>query len=85
MKFNQQEFLDCDSFEVGMKLKILKSNGSDLDDTSKSSLIDGLAHQILTHLYPPLRSTFAVRETASPGLMGAPRVPPLNPSESIVL
>jgi len=29
--------------------------------------------------------TFAVRETASLGIMGAPRVPPLNPSESIVL
>ena len=28
---------------------------------------------------------FAVRETASLGIMGAPRVPPLNPSESIVL
>ena len=34
---------------------------------------------------PYLRSTFAVRETASLGIMGAPRVPPLNPSESIVL
>ena len=32
-----------------------------------------------------VRSTFAVRETASLGIMGAPRVPPLNPSESIVL
>ena len=31
----------------------------------------------LTHLCPPLRSTFAVRETASLGIMGAPRVPPL--------
>ena len=30
----------------------------------------------LTHLCPPLRSTFAVRETASLGIMGAPRVPP---------
>ena len=40
---------------------------------------------ILTHLCPPLRSTFAVRETASLGIMGAPRVPPLNPSETIVL
>ena len=39
----------------------------------------------LTHLCPPLRSTFAVRETASLGIMGAPRVPPLNPSETIVL
>ena len=30
-------------------------------------------------------TTFAVRETASLGIMGAPRVPPLNPSETIVL
>ena len=29
--------------------------------------------------------SFAVRETASLGIMGAPRVPPLNPSETIVL
>ena len=39
----------------------------------------------LTHLCPPLRSTFAVRETGSLGIMGAPRVPPLNSSETIVL
>ena len=41
----------------------------------------------LTHFYPPLRSTFAVRQTASLGLgiMGEPRLPPLNPSETIVL
>ena len=31
----------------------------------------------LTHLCRPVRSTFAVRETASLGIMGAPRVPPL--------
>ena len=31
------------------------------------------------------KHTFAVRETASLGIMGAPRVPPLNPSETIVL
>ena len=39
----------------------------------------------LTHLCPPLRSIFAVRETASLGIMRAPRVPHLNPSETIVL
>ena len=39
----------------------------------------------ITHLCRPVRSTFAVRETVSLGIMGAPRVPPLNPSESIVL
>ena len=39
----------------------------------------------LTHLCRPVRSTFAVRETASLGIMGEPRVSPLHPSESIVL
>ena len=32
---------------------------------------------LLTHLYRPVRSTFAVQETASLGIMGAPEVPPL--------
>ena len=41
---------------------------------SKSSILEQLD-----------RSTFAVRETLSLGIMGEPRVPPLNPSESIVL
>ena len=44
-----------------------------------------LQSSILSHLCRPVRSTSAVRETASLGIMGAPRVPPLNPSESIVL
>ena len=30
----------------------------------------------LIHLWPPFRSTFAVRETASLGITGEPRVPP---------
>ena len=39
------------------------------------------------HLNPfvPTVPTCAVRETASLGMMGAPRVLPLNPSETIVL
>ena len=41
--------------------------------------------QQLTHLCRPVRSTFAVRETASLGIIGEPRVPPLSPSETIVL
>ena len=32
----------------------------------------------------PTVPSFAVRETASLGIMGEPRVPPLNPSETIV-
>ena len=35
--------------------------------------------------FMPTVPTFAVQETASLSIMGAPRVPPLNPSESIVL
>ena len=50
--------------------------------TSQGSIPGGLE---LTHLCRLVRSTFAVRETASLGIMGEPRVPPLNPSESIVL
>ena len=34
--------------------------------------------------FVPTVPTFTVRETASVGIMGAPRVPPLNPSETIV-
>ena len=34
--------------------------------------------------FVPTVPTCAVRETASLGIMGAPRVPPLNPSETIV-
>ena len=36
-----------------------------------------------TYPFVPTVPTCAVRETASLGIMGAPRVPPLNPSESI--
>ena len=45
----------------------------------------GIMGAQLTHFCPPLRPTFAVRETASLGIIGAPRVTPLNPSETIVL
>ena len=41
--------------------------------------------RLLINPFMPTVPTFAVRETASLGIMGAPRVPPLNPSESIVL
>ena len=52
---------------------------------------DDLARQVEffsgMHVNPffPTVPTCAVRETASLGIMGEPRVPPLNPSESIVL
>ena len=49
------------------------------------ALVEVLHRPCLIHFYPPLRSTFAVRETASLGIMGPPRVLPFNPSESIVL
>ena len=38
-----------------------------------------------TTIFVPTVPTCAVRETTFLGIMGAPRVPPLNPSESIVL
>ena len=42
-------------------------------------------YPIQVNPFVPTVPTFAVRETASLGIMGAPRVPPLNPSELIVL
>ena len=44
-------------------------------------------HQVFIIPFNPFMPTvpiFAVRETTSLGIMGAPRVPPLNPSETIV-
>ena len=58
---------------------------SNCDRDYKNKTPENTEREFFTHLFPPLRSTFAVRETASLGIMGAPRVPPLNPSESIVL
>ena len=49
------------------------------------AMVEVLSYKPLMLNVQHLRSTFAVRETASLGIMGAPRVPPLNPSESIVL
>ena len=47
-----------------------------------------LPHNVLLSIPPipffPTVPTFAVRETASLGIMGVPQVPPLNPSETIV-
>ena len=37
----------------------------------------------LTHSCPPLHLTFAVRESASLGIMGAPEVPPLYQETSV--
>ena len=62
-----------------------------IDKWAASSGIIGYSRCLrkCTHLCRPVRSTFAVRETASLGIMGAPRVPPLvpplNPSETILL
>ena len=44
-----------------------------------TTLCQRMSHTIyyLTHLCRPVRSTFAVRETASLGIMGEPRVPQL--------
>ena len=46
--------------------------------------IDICMHIYMFNPFVPIFPTCAVRETASPGIMGAPRVPPLNPSETIV-
>ena len=44
---------------------------------------DGSMQEVRLHffnLFIPTVPTFAVRQTASLGIMGVPRVPPLNPS-----
>ena len=69
-----------EGFKEGPKLSPL------CREAGASQTADGeICGQDLTHLCPPLRSTFAVRETASLGIMGELLVPPLNPSETIVL
>ena len=46
---SQQEFYDCDSFALEMKIKITKADGTDLDPVpSHVSVIDGLGHRILS-------------------------------------
>ena len=44
-----------------------------------------MPRDVSQHYAERRQPTFAVRETASLGIMGAPWVPPLNPSETIVL
>ena len=56
----------------------IKKNASYL--SHKDETVTGLNNP-----FGPTVPTCAVRETASLGIMGEPRVPPLNPSESIVL
>ena len=51
----------------------------------KNSKLASIHAQCSYAPFVPTVPTFAVRETVSLGIMGAPRVPPLNPSESIVL
>ena len=53
--------------------------------TRSSFCVYILESWVFLNPFIPTVPTCAVRETASLGIMGAPRVPPLNPSESIVL
>ena len=48
-------------------------------------IVHQLSHLVALNPFMPTVPTFAVRETVSLGIMGEPRVPPLNPSETIVL
>ena len=62
----------------------LISNSSDQMQTAgRETSVSRLHVGKLTHFFPTV-PTFAIRETASLGIMGEPRVPPLNPSETIV-
>ena len=84
--------LFCSIFSQPVKIKILPSASIILIRKSDS------IHRTFLFKYDVANSTFwwfnpfmptvppfAVRETASLGIMGEPRVPPLNPSETIVL
>ena len=51
----------------------------------KSGLYKNKLQALALNPFIPTVPTCAVRETACLGIMGEPRVPPLNPSESIVL
>ena len=65
------------SLELVYSWRLLRKAVDVIIDVQLAKLL--IAGLILTY------TTFAVRETASLGIRGAPRVPPLNPSESIVL
>ena len=43
---SNNELVDVNSFMLESKLKITKSNGSDLDDTCNVTVIDGLAYRL---------------------------------------
>ena len=45
---NQQELFDCNAFALEMKIKIIKPDGSDVDNTANITVIDGLGHRILS-------------------------------------
>ena len=59
-----------------------RGTGFDSKDVAKIRVY--ILIQIVNPFIPTV-PTCAVRETASLGIMGDPRVPPLNPSETIVL
>lgn len=45
---NQQEFIDCNSFVMEMKIRILAADGKPVTDTSNVTVIDGVGHRILS-------------------------------------
>ena len=47
---NQQEFLDCTSLALEMKMKIVDSKGEAPGEDAKISVIDGLGHRILSRM-----------------------------------
>ena len=79
----------CGKDRTSGTCSILASANPKLSKAYHLSLVSACSRQRSLHYQPiyadRLRSTFAVRETASLCIMGAPRLPPLNPSESIML
>ena len=60
----------------------------ELGEEERRGMVEGERREgglrIVVNPFFPTVPTCAVRETASLGIMGPPRVPPLSPSETIV-
>ena len=76
-------YRNCQSSRANWPIKLIE-NMNVSTATVLLSVMDRMEFRLINPFVPTV-PTCAVRETASLGIMGEPRVPPLNPSESIVL
>lgn len=54
---SEQEFFDCKSLSLELKVKITKADGGDLPDNASITLVDGFAHRLLSRSSVFLNST----------------------------